>query len=77
MPLIAEAWQRRADDPTLTDKYRRQLRIAAAMGSVPSEYFQYYYCVDEVRAELEAKPTTRAEDILGWCRHAGQCVMQA
>jgi 6-phospho-beta-glucosidase len=66
MPLIAEAWERRADDPTLTDKYRRQLRIAAAMGSVPSEYFQYYYCVDEVLAELEAKPTTRAEDIMSW-----------
>jgi 6-phospho-beta-glucosidase len=66
MPLIIDAWHRRADDPTLTDKYRRQLRIAAAMGSIPSEYFQYYYCVDEVLAELEAKPTTRAEDIMSW-----------
>ena len=36
------------------------------MGAVPSEYFQYYYCVDEVLAELEAKPTTRAEDIMAW-----------
>jgi 6-phospho-beta-glucosidase len=66
IPLIEQAWERRRDDPTLTDKYRRQLRIAAAMGSVPSEYFQYYYCVDEVLAELEAKPTTRAEDIMSW-----------
>ncbi|MEO9176802.1 MAG: glycoside hydrolase, partial [Gaiellales bacterium] len=66
MPLIAAAWERREGDPTLTDKYRRQLRIAAAMGAIPSEYFQYYYCVDEVLAELEAKPTTRAEDIMSW-----------
>jgi 6-phospho-beta-glucosidase len=66
MPLIEAAWARRESDPALTDKYRRQLRIAAAMGSIPSEYFQYYYCVDEVLAELEAKPTTRAEDIMSW-----------
>ena len=42
------------------------LRLAAAMGAVPSEYFQYYYFEDEVLGELTAKPTTRAEDILGW-----------
>jgi 6-phospho-beta-glucosidase len=66
IPLIAAAWERRKHDPTLTGKDRRQLRIAAAMGAVPSEYFQYYYCVDEVLAELEAKPTTRAEDIMAW-----------
>jgi len=66
IPLIAAAWERRRHYPTLTGKDRRQLRIAAAMGAVPSEYFQYYYCVDEVLAELEAKPTTRAEDIMAW-----------
>ena len=33
---------------------------------LPSEYFQYYYFEDEVLGELPAKPTTRAEDILGW-----------
>jgi 6-phospho-beta-glucosidase len=36
------------------------------MGALPSEYFQYYYFEDEVLGELSAKPTTRAEDILGW-----------
>ncbi len=36
------------------------------MGAIPADYFQYYYCVDEVLAELQAKPTTRAEDILSW-----------
>jgi alpha-galactosidase/6-phospho-beta-glucosidase family protein len=66
MPLIEEAWERRRDDPTLEPHLRRQLRLAAAMGAVPADYFQYYYFTDEVLAELGGKPTTRAEDILGW-----------
>ena len=66
MPLVAEAWERRKDDPELTGVLRRQLRIAAEMDAIPADYFQYYYCQDEVLAELQAKPTTRAEDILGW-----------
>jgi 6-phospho-beta-glucosidase len=45
---------------------RRQLQLAATMGTVPADYFQYYYFTDDVLAELRAKPTTRAEDILGW-----------
>ena len=32
--------------------------------SIPADYFEYYYFTDEVLAELRAKPTTRAEDIL-------------
>jgi 6-phospho-beta-glucosidase len=66
MPLVAETWERRRDDPELTGALRRQLRIAAEMDAIPADYFQYYYCQDEVLAELQAKPTTRAEDILGW-----------
>jgi 6-phospho-beta-glucosidase len=66
MPLVSEAWERRKDDPGLTGALRRQLRIAAEMDAIPADYFQYYYCQDEVLAELQAKPTTRAEDILGW-----------
>ena len=42
------------------------LRLASVMGALPSEYFQYYYFEDEVLRELTDKPTTRAEDILGW-----------
>ena len=29
------------------------LRLASAMGALPSEYFQYYYFEDEVLGELE------------------------
>ena len=65
-PLLRAAWERRADDPELRGEARRLLRLAAAMDAVPSGYFQYYYFEQELLAELTAKPTTRAEDILGW-----------
>ena len=65
-PLIRAAWQRRADDPELVGEQRRLLRLAAAMDALPSAYFQYYYFEREVLAELQAKGTTRAEDILSW-----------
>ena len=43
---------------------RRLLRLASMMEAVPSFYFEYYYYEREVLAELQAKATTRAEDIL-------------
>src|SRR3954454_4853749 len=43
MPLLRAAWEKRADDPSFTGEPRRLLRLAAAMGAVPSAYFQYYY----------------------------------
>jgi 6-phospho-beta-glucosidase len=66
MPLLAEAWEERKDDWELEPRRRRQLQLAASMGSIPADYFQYYYFRDEVLAELQAKPTTRAEDIMSW-----------
>ncbi len=66
MPLLAEAWEERKDDWELEPRRRRQLQLAASMGAIPADYFQYYYFRDEVLAELQAKPTTRAEDIIGW-----------
>jgi 6-phospho-beta-glucosidase len=66
LPLVREAWERRRDDPALTGEPRRILRLAATMDALPSAYFQYYYFEREVLGELQAKRTTRAEDILGW-----------
>jgi 6-phospho-beta-glucosidase len=63
MPLVREAAERRRDDPTLPKYQKWLLRLAAAMGSIPSQYMQYYYFTDEVLADLRAKSTTRAEDI--------------
>jgi 6-phospho-beta-glucosidase len=42
----------------------RLLELACWMDSLPSHYFQYYYFKDEILAELQAKPTTRAQDIM-------------
>jgi 6-phospho-beta-glucosidase len=64
MPLLVEAWERLRHDATLRPAIRRMLQIAVTLGSIPSEYMQYYYFTDEVLAELQAKPTTRAEDIV-------------
>jgi 6-phospho-beta-glucosidase len=66
LPLLQEAYVRRAGDPSLKPQTRRMLRLASVMGALPSEYFQYYYFEDEVLGELTSKPTTRAEDILSW-----------
>jgi 6-phospho-beta-glucosidase len=66
MPLLEEAWEQRRDDRTIEPRRRRQLELAATMGSIPADYFEYYYFRDEVLAELRAKPTTRAEDIMSW-----------
>jgi 6-phospho-beta-glucosidase len=66
IPLLEEAYARRADDPSLRPQTRRLLRLASVMGALPSEYFQYYYFEDEILRELSAKPTTRAQDILAW-----------
>jgi 6-phospho-beta-glucosidase len=66
IPLLEEAYARRADDPSLRPQTRRLLRLASVMGALPSEYFQYYYFEEEILRELSEKPTTRAEDILGW-----------
>jgi 6-phospho-beta-glucosidase len=65
-PLLDEAWARLEDDWSLEPARRRQLQLAVRMRSIPADYFQYYYFTDEVLAELRAKTTTRAEDIIGW-----------
>jgi 6-phospho-beta-glucosidase len=61
--VIAE---RLADRPELPRSVERLAQLAVTMGAVPADYFKYYYFEDEVLAELRAKPTTRAEDILSW-----------
>jgi 6-phospho-beta-glucosidase len=66
IPHIEAAWERRRLDPGISARDHRWLRLAATMGSIPAEYFLYYYFRDEIVAEMRAKPTTRAEDIMGW-----------
>jgi 6-phospho-beta-glucosidase len=42
----------------------RLINLAVTLGALPAHYFQYYYFKDEILAELQAKPTTRAQDIM-------------
>ena len=60
--VIAE----RLQGEQLPRSVERLAQLAVTMGAVPADYFKYYYFEDEVLAELRAKPTTRAEDILSW-----------
>lgn len=63
IPLVREAYERRSAEGTERGRLR-MLELAAVMGSLPADYFRYYYFTDEILAELQAKPTTRSEDIL-------------
>lgn len=64
IPLLREAWERKRDDPHTPPHRKRMLQLAATMGAIPADYFQYYYFKDELLAELQAKPTTRSQDIM-------------
>lgn len=82
IPMLQEIWAAEVKNPTLTGKSRRALQLTATMGSIPSEYFQYYYFEREVLEAFHAKPTTRAEDILAelpsyWSHYAEQAKSDA
>lgn len=64
IPLVRDAWDAARSDTSLDRDRRRRLWLTAAMGSIPADYFRYYYFREEILAELAAKPTTRAQDIL-------------
>lgn len=66
MPLLREGYERlRADErANVATEDMRLLELACRMDSLPSSYFQYYYFKDEILAELQQKPTTRAQDIM-------------
>jgi 6-phospho-beta-glucosidase len=66
LPLLRAARDRLRlrDDPKASRHDLRLLELACAMDSLPADYFQYYYFKEEVLAELRAKPTTRAQDIM-------------
>src|SRR5215207_4555833 len=66
LPLLNAARDRLRlrEDPTANRHYLRLIELACTMESLPADYFQYYYFKEEVLAELQAKPTTRAQDIM-------------
>jgi 6-phospho-beta-glucosidase len=77
IPLIAAAYERRQQEPGANKTMLRLMKLAVLMDSLPAHYFQYYYYKDEVLAELQAKPTTRSQDILArvpdyWAHYRAQ-----
>jgi 6-phospho-beta-glucosidase len=64
LPLLRAARDRMHDELTASRHSVRMLELVSRMDSLPADYFQYYYFKEEVLAELRAKPTTRAQDIL-------------
>jgi 6-phospho-beta-glucosidase len=64
MPLLQDAYERMRLNPETLPYDLRMTELAWRMNSLPNHYFQYYYFKDEILAELQAKPTTRAQDIM-------------
>lgn len=66
LPLLRAVRDRMREDPSASRHAPRMrlIELACTMESLPADYFQYYYFKEEVLAELRAKPTTRAQDIL-------------
>src|SRR3954447_9884729 len=56
IPLLQAAYERKRDDPAMSKHNLRWLELAATMGSIPADYFLYYYFKDDILAELQAKP---------------------
>ena len=61
---IREAAAERQRKPSGDPRSDRLLRLAAAMGSLPSPYLDSYYFREETLAEARSKSTTRAQDTL-------------
>ena len=63
LPLLRNGYERIPRTPEMRLELRL-VELALEMDSLPSHYFLYYYFKDEMLAELQAKPTTRAQDIM-------------
>ena len=61
--LVTEAYERKKDTD-MDPRGKRLLELTAKMGSVPAQYYLYYYYRDAILAELTQKSTTRAQDIM-------------
>ncbi len=64
MPMLQDAYERMQRSPETPLYDLRLIELACRMNSLPNHYFLYYYFKDELLAELQAKPTTRAQDIM-------------
>jgi 6-phospho-beta-glucosidase len=64
IPLLQAAYERKLKEGAPDDWGMRLLHIASVMETIPAAYYVYYYFKNEILAELQAKPTTRSQDIM-------------
>lgn len=77
MPYLADGYARVAVEETVPGWDKRMLHLAVAMGSVPADYFRYYYFGAESFREAQANRRTRAGVLLDalpgyWAHYAEQ-----
>ena len=82
IPLLQKPYERLKADRAAKAYDVRLLELALTMNSLPNDYFLYYYYKDEILAELQAKPTTRAQDIMAmapdyWQHYREQATLDA
>lgn len=63
-PILRERYEALKDKPTDDVNGMRALHLAVAMGSIPSDYFNYYYFRDEILRERQLAAKTRSEIIM-------------
>ena len=64
IPLLKQGFERLRRDHDIPPEEVRMIELACFMEALPSYYFQYYYFKDQVLEELQAKTTTRSQDIM-------------
>jgi 6-phospho-beta-glucosidase len=64
IPLLQATHDRVMADPAIGLTEKRLFDLACVMESLPAAYYQYYYFQEQVLAELQAAPRSRAETIL-------------
>jgi 6-phospho-beta-glucosidase len=81
IPLLQAAYERKLQEGETDEWGMRLLHIASVMESIPAAYYNYYYFKNEILAELQAKPTTRSQDIMAsvpdyWTHYREQATME-
>jgi 6-phospho-beta-glucosidase len=79
--ILRRAREEMLRDPETPAYELRMVNLACQMNALPNHYFQYYYFKNELLAELQAKPTTRAQDILAsvpdyWAHYREQAAQE-
>lgn len=62
--VMLRHYDRVINRPDVSERVKRQFRLAKEYGRLPNSYMQYYYYPEETVAEAKAAPKTRAEVIL-------------